>query len=114
MSISPCAMLMTRMTPKVMARPNAARIRMELKLRQLNSVSVTSTMTRRTPGEEGVRPPAGPGGAGRTDGCGPSLADDLDLLALGDAALGPVAVPALEDLLRVRLGLDDAGLVDDV
>src|SRR5437764_1105485 len=112
MIISPWAMLITRITPKVMASPRPARMRIELRLKLLDRAALTSVMfihgsadtpadthrTRTTARARGGRPGLGREWVGWPD----LLRRDLDQLALGDATLGPVAMPAGERDLRVR------------
>src|SRR4051812_27977483 len=107
----PCAMLMTRITPKVMASPRAVSIRMELRLRLLERAALRSVrefilayFVGALETGPGVRTPPGPACY-----CGRSrhLGDlDLDVLALGFPALGPVALPPGEGDLRERVGFD--------
>src|SRR3954452_23629385 len=108
MSISPWAMLMTRITPKVMARPSAVRIRMELKLIALNRASEKSVAV--------IGPSHGAArGYAHSRKRHLTLLPDLHLLAFDQPALGPVAAPAGERDLRERVRGDGfGGGVDDV
>src|SRR5262245_10253760 len=116
--MSPCAMLITFITPKVIARPSAVRIKMELRLRLLERAELRSVafipcsvggkskgLPRRRLGERA----AGGQGRGLT-----LLRRHLHVRTLGRRALQPVAVPTGEGDLRVRLRIDRVGRVDDV
>src|SRR5262245_40330159 len=141
MSKSPCAMLMMRMTPNVIARPRAVRIKIDPRLRLLESAELKSVIL------IGACRPIGRGerlAASLCERCQsfretvnsacessrpnerfcsartssrPNetiLRADLDLLAFGDAALGPVAVPAREGNRRIGIGFDQVSGIDHV
>src|SRR5438876_10500531 len=115
-------MLMTRMTPNVIASPRAVRMRRELRLRLLESaapmsVTLMGNSSNYLQGRRALRasriasvPRRAPWGWERLWRAKVRLVvADLYLRALGDAALGPIAVPAGEGNLRIRLRLNSCG-----
>src|SRR5262245_11267761 len=129
-------MLITRITPNVIARPRAVRMRMELKLRLLLIAALRSVafIRRESPEKDGwiagcfcgadLQSASSTSRRGRPITNRPHLSSqpnrrvssrpDLDLLALLQSVLGPVHAPARERDLRVGVRGDQVGRMHHV
>src|SRR5438876_3301764 len=122
MSISPWAMLITFMTPKVIDKPRAVRIRIELTLSALNSVSETGVRSINATRGRGGRVPGEFNGRWRLRLREAASNSEtlrfflklLDLGALGHATFGPVATPTRERYGGIWIGRDQVRPVDDL